>query len=136
MCFTATNKPASVFPVSPRKSISQMPREYDHDILAPPEPGLFLMRLVKKGPKVAARIHFENGLWQAEINGQKEGPAVADYLDSRSVMRIWETGTKTDQAAYDYHLAMKDWAEKHDPTHPAARVREPVNLAEMRPLWD
>ncbi len=94
------------------------------------------MRLVRKGPKVAARITFEDGLWQAEINGQKSGPAVADFLLSKQVMRIWESGTKTDQAIYDYHLGLKDWAEKNDPTHPAAKPMEPVNLVEMRPLWD
>lgn len=112
-----------------------MGRIATHDILAPPEPGFFQMRLVKKGPKVAARIINIDGYWQAEINGDAEGPRVSNPLESRSVMRIWETGVLIEEAQYRYLLDLKAWAEKNAPTHPAANPRKPVDLIEAPPLW-
>jgi hypothetical protein len=94
------------------------------------------MRLVKKGwSKVPARLIYEDGLWQAEINGALEGPKVANPLDSRSVMRVWEAGRMVSQPEYDHAIALKLWAEKNEPTHPAANPRQPIDLTAMNPLW-
>lgn len=94
------------------------------------------MRLVRKGwHKVPARIHFEDGLWQAEINGAMVGPAVQNPLKSDALYRIWEHGRKITQAEYEHALTLKVWAEKNDPTHPAANPRKPIDLTEMNPLW-
>jgi hypothetical protein len=113
-----------------------MPREYSHDILAPPEPGIFHIRLVKKGwNKVPARIVSENGLWWAEIDGIPDGPKVADPLRSGAIMRVWEAGTKIEQGQYDYALALKAWALKNAPTHPAANPRQPIDLTKLDPEW-
>ncbi len=113
-----------------------MPRPANqHDILAPPEPGLFFVRLVRKGPWVPARIIFEGGLWRAEINGLADGAPTPDYLDHRAVMRIWESGRAATEPEFDHALALKAWAEKHAPTHPAANPRKPIDLTTIPPLW-
>ncbi len=112
-----------------------MSRSATHDILSTPEPGFFLIRLVRKGWKVAARITLDDGLYRAEINGSPSGPAVADPLENRSVMRIWETGEKVEEGVYRHRLALKEWAENNDRTHPAANPRTPIDLANMNPLW-
>lgn len=114
-----------------------MPRpDPTHDILAAPQPGFFLMRLVKKGwNKVPARIIYENRLWRAEINGELDGPAVDDPLKSTSVMRIWETGRIVPEPEYRHAIDLKAWALRKDPTHPAANPRRPIDLTEMKPVW-
>jgi hypothetical protein len=112
-----------------------MPKEHTHDILSPPQPGIFMLRLVRKGQRVPARIILENGWWRAEINGVEEGPRVEDPLASRSIVRIWESGQMVSQEVFDHALALKAWAEKNDPTHPAANPRQPVDLTKMQPVW-
>lgn len=113
-----------------------MPQITTHNALEPPQPGYFLMRLVKKGwAKVPARIICDDGVWQAEINGALEGPKVCDPLMSRSIMRIWETGRMVDLHVYQYAQDLKAWAEQHEPSHPAANPRTPIDLTAMNPLW-
>lgn len=112
-----------------------MSRVGTHNALEPPEPGYFLMRLVRKGwSRVPARILFEDGLWQAEIDGSR-GPKVQNPLNSSGVMRVWETARRVPQHEYDKAVEIKEWAKQNDPTHPALNPRQAIDLTEMNPLW-
>lgn len=100
-----------------------------------PQPGFFELRLVRGGPKVAGQIVLQDGRWHAVINGERQGEPVADPLCSRAVMKLWHHARPIDEAAYRYLLAKKDWAEQHQPDHPAARPNRPIQLTAMRSLF-
>lgn len=113
------------------KNASEPPRVVDQ-----PEPGFFLMRLVRRGPKVAARIvHDEHGIWRAHIDGVPQEPGGADPHRARGVLRIWHSGTRCTEQEYLYRLALKAWAMAHDPDHPAANPERPVSLRRMKPIF-
>lgn len=92
-----------------------------------PEPGYFLIRLVRKGPQVPARITHRDGIWQAIINGepQREG---TDPAMAQDVFRIWHGGEAITEA--EYLRAM------HKARQPSALPpREPIDLTKRAPLF-
>lgn len=91
-----------------------------------PEPGFFLLRLVKGGVQVAARIIHDESGWSAEINGER-GPAAADPFEAPGLSKIWTFGLRVDEAEYRYRLDVAQWARAHQPTHPAADPTRPVD---------
>lgn len=104
-----------------------------------PRPGYFLLRLVRHGPKVAARIVCEQDsgrlLWRAEIDGKWHGAWSVDPEASPGVMRIWTSGEMVAEAEFRFRLALRDWALEAAPVHPAANPRRPIDLATLPPLF-
>jgi hypothetical protein len=98
----------------------------------PPQPGYFRMRLVKKGWRAPAEIRFENGLWQAIIDGDAGEPN-ADPLVA-GVDQIWHYGQFIDRPTYDYLNATREWARAHDGQHPAADATRPINPRLLKPI--
>ena len=99
-----------------------------------PEPGYFLMRLVRGGPHVPAQIiQHADGQWQAVIDGEARGshPDPAYAVD---VFRIWHSGARTTSDEYHHRLRMKSWAQKNMPEHPAANPRKAITLTKLPPL--
>lgn len=90
---------------------------------------------MKGGPFVGACITYENGLWQACIDGEPCGPAHADPVYARDVYRVWHSGRRIDHAIYQFRLATKQWAREHDPTHPVMTPHRPVQLSQRRSLF-
>lgn len=109
-------------------SRAEAPRAVDK-----PEPGYFLLRLVRGGPHVAARILHDDGQWQAIIDGVAADPH-ADPAQAVGVFRIWHGGRRCTQAEYDYRLSLKSWAVAAMPQHPAAQPRQPIDLASLPPV--
>ena len=98
-----------------------------------PEPGYFSMRLVHGGWRVPCRIvHDENG-WYAVVNGNAEAPADNPH-DAARVSRIWEHGLRIDQPTYDWLIALKAYAETHEPDHPAANVQRAIDPNQLQPI--
>lgn len=92
-----------------------------------PEPGYFLMRLIKGGPHVPAQIcRNDSGVWWAVVNGQGHA-AHTDPALAPLVFTIWHSGQEIDRATYEHRLKLKEWAEKHHPDHPAAKPREKID---------
>jgi hypothetical protein len=91
-----------------------------------PEAGYFLVRLVRNGPWVAARIVRDEHGWHAVIDGKRgesnHDPALAD-----GVSRIWEWGRRVTQTEHDYHREMGAWARGYAPQHPAADPTRPYD---------
>ena len=99
-----------------------------------PQPGLFRLRLTRRGWEVAARIiHHPDGTWQAVVDGI-EHPANADPFAAPWVSRVWEGGRESDEADYAWRLAVKAWAEVHDPDHPACHPTEPIKPGLLKPI--
>lgn len=93
------------------------------------------MRLVKKGPLVAARIECNDGKWVATINGEVQFPAHEDPVLAGGVLDIWHHAATITEAEYNYLITRKEWAEKHDPDSPAANPRRPIDLSILRPVY-
>lgn len=104
-----------------------------------PEPGWFLLRLVKGGPLVGACITYEpsrdpvtdepcdrSWWWSAWINGELVGEPGVRPNDQ--VFRIWESGDRIDEAEYSYMIQSARWAQEYAPDEPAANPRTAVNL--------
>lgn len=92
-----------------------------------PEPGWFLIRLVRHGPLVPARIIHRDGLWQAVILGEPRA-AAAEPSAAADVFRIWHGGEMITEA--EYLTAMRK-ARQAD----APKPREPIRLANLAPLF-
>ena len=96
-----------------------------------PRPGFFLIRLVKGGPFVAARISHQNGVWWAEINGKPCGARHSDPLLAEKVFHVWLTARQEiDEAEYRRRLGLASQAG-----HPAAQPRKPIDLNALPPLY-
>lgn len=94
-----------------------------------PEPGYFLVRLVKGGPRVAAEITHRRGLWGALVNGETCGAQHADWTRAAGVAAVW-LGERIDAAEYRRVLALAA-----QPGHPNATPRRPLDLAALPPLF-
>lgn len=97
-----------------------------------PEPGAYLLRLVRNGPWVAAQITLENGQWRAMVDGKWEGPTADPWL-LPSLETIHWYGRPSTVAEIEFRIGVKRWAEIHQPNHPAASPRSPINLDRLKP---
>ncbi len=77
-------------------------------VIDQPRAGFFMIRQVRKGPWVPARILVDFDAFSAEIGGKPCGAANEDPLRADGVMRIWEYGREIDEAEYWRLLGRKD----------------------------
>ncbi|HUY05075.1 MAG TPA: hypothetical protein VMV33_17495 [Rhodocyclaceae bacterium] len=108
----------------------EAPRRVDQ-----PETGHFLLRLVRGGPFVAARIAYTDNLWRATIDGAEQDPPAPEWFRAAGVERIWIGGRRCTPAEYDYHLQLARWARTHSPDHPAAQPEKPIDLRRLPPVF-
>ena len=96
-------------------------------------PGHYLIRLVRRGPWVAAEIsHGEDG-WRCIVGGVVEGPSDNPW-SLASLGQVHAYGRETTPSEAAYREAMRRHAELHDPSHPAANPRKPVSLDRIIPF--
>ena len=93
-----------------------------------PQPGFYLLKLVKGGPLIAGKICQEDGFWWAEINGRIYGLPNEDPLLADGVERCW-LGTPCNETQYLATLALKDI-----PGHPNSTPLKPINLTSLPPI--
>lgn len=113
-----------------------------------PVAGTYAMRLVKGGPRVAVRIWHGAPVidgeeldrshdWRAEIDGRtdmiEKDDAGYRCTVALPVDKAWPWCAKEPikDGEYRYLKALAEHARKHDPSHPAANPRKPVDLASM-----
>jgi hypothetical protein len=101
----------------------EAPRRIDQ-----PEPGYFAIRLVRKGPRIAAAIELRRGLWCAVINGAPQGWH-EDWARAPKVERVW-TGERITKTEYDALLALAGIQG-----HPASTPTKPIDLGSLPPLY-
>jgi hypothetical protein len=99
----------------------------------PPEPGHFSLRLVRRGWPVPAAIHCQDGLWWADIDGRAY-PRHADPAHAAGVDRIWHGGLRVAEHEHRFLIALKEWAQTHQPDHPCLHPLKPINPALLRPI--
>jgi hypothetical protein len=105
-----------------------MPRRSDT-----PEPGFYLLRLVKGGPWVGAEIRCQDGQWRVMVDGDWQGP-VADPWSLPNLERVHWGGRTTTESEVRYRLARKRHAIIDAPNSPAANPRRPVDPDEFIPF--
>lgn len=100
-----------------------------------PRPGAWLVRLVRGGPLVPARIFWcdhepgepDNKLDQpfldAEINGKRVDP-----------LKLWEMrGRAVPLNEIAYRDALRKWAQENAPDDPAANPDQPIDHLTVKP---
>ena len=98
-----------------------------------PQPGFYLLKLVRGGPWVAAQIVHDEVGWRCMIDGVWEGP-VSDPWIMRSLEAVHWGGRETTEAEVKYRLALKQHAQTYEPSAPAANPKRAVNLDEIIPF--
>ncbi len=95
-----------------------------------------MIKLVKGGPPVAARIAFddETGRWQVTINGEDKAPHT-DPWQAEGMSRVWHYGRIIDEAEYTFMLARAAWARQHAPDDPSAKPDEPIDLTRIPSIF-
>jgi hypothetical protein len=105
-----------------------------------PDPGYYLVRLVPRGWAVACEITLDDDGYRCRIDGgEAQGPWTSDDLrvhwanwltaEAESpIIKILTHGRRCQRSEYDYRLAMKAWALKHSPEHPAARPDRSIDV--------
>ena len=106
-------------------------RDWDARAVAEPQPGYFLVRLVRKGPRVPAQIRHVDGQWNAVINGASF-PAAADPAAAPRVFFIWHSGEEIAEAEYRKSLARSRAASPDDPL---SNPGKPIDLTTRPPLF-
>ena len=97
-----------------------------------PEPGHYLMKLIRNGPWVAAQIVIEDDQWSVMIDGAWSGPSADPWL-LPDMERVHWYGRPSTEAETKYRIGVKRWAEIHKPDHPAANPKSPILLDKLRP---
>jgi len=100
-----------------------------------PEAGHYLIRLIRGGVRVPAQIIFEDGKWSATIGGVLQGEPHADPVHAAKVLSIWWYGERIDKTEHDFQVSVIEHVKKHQPDHPAANPRQPIDLTKMKPLF-
>jgi hypothetical protein len=111
----------------------------------PPVEGFYATKLVRNGPRVAVRIWFGQAIidgdpqdrapgWFVEIDGQTDRvERGGDGYRCRvplEVDRAWPhcAKDKITEAEYAYLVAHAAWAREHQPDHPKAQPRKPIDF--------
>ncbi len=96
-----------------------------------PEPGFWLVRLVRNGPPVPAAI-----MWVQTTHDPVTGEPMdrsrflAAYIDGKPVGLddVWlRRGTPIDEAEYRFRLADAAWAREHVPSEIAANPKRSID---------
>jgi len=82
---------------------------------------------------VPVRVSCENGLWFVVVDGIEQLPA-SDPWAIEVMFRVHVFGLKIDDKEYRYLVAMRDWAQRHDPSHPAANPTAAIKPNQLKPL--
>jgi hypothetical protein len=91
-----------------------------------PEPGYFLVRVIKGGPLVPAAIFHEFGVWRVEINGEIQADPNPEPLKADKVVSIWHSfRERLTKEEYDRRVKRAS-----DPADPSSRPREALNIAQ------
>lgn len=99
-------------------------RDWKPRAVGQPEAGYFLIRLVRKGPLIPARIVLRDGMWWAMINGS-EYPAASDPAAAPRVFQIWHGGEVITEKQYNKALAKSSHPDALDPNKPIDLTKLP-----------
>lgn len=116
-----------------------------------PVPGFYRVRLVRGGLFVGVRIWFGQPIIDGEV--QDRSPRLCVEVDGKTdrieyddggaqightpldVHEVWPFVTPITEREFDFLARRRTWATDHDPDHPAANARKPVDLRTLKPGW-
>jgi hypothetical protein len=115
--------------------------------LWPPSIGMYAMRLVKGGPLVAVRIWYGHAIidgeeqdrgydFRCEIDGRTD--RIIDGIRAPlDISEAWPFCARRpiDLREYVFLLRRRDWALEHDPSHPVANPRQPIDVRNLKPAF-
>ncbi|HVI92319.1 MAG TPA: hypothetical protein VM659_28775 [Dongiaceae bacterium] len=109
-----------------------------HDI-STPTPGLYKMRIIKRGPWVPVKIEFRPSRDSETSELLDRSPSFHALLGDEDVPidKVWPwcAGEPIPEAEYNWRVALRQWAIKHAPDEPEATPRKPVDLRQMPPIF-
>lgn len=106
-----------------------------------PVAGTYTTKLCKGGIPVAVRIYFGRPIINgARQHGDPQWCALVDGTSARKgelhdLDRVWPYCAKNPITLADYRFRLRRaaWARRYQPSHPAARPWEPIDLLAMPP---
>ena len=106
-----------------------MPRRTDR-----PQPGFYILRLVRGGPPVGAEIiRDDDGNWWCSVDDVLYGPN-ADPFQIDALANVHAYGQEATEAEVRYRIDLGRWARQFAPNHAAANPRRPVNSDTLVPF--
>lgn len=96
-----------------------------------PRPGCYLLRLVRKGPWVAAEITRGEGGWRCMLDNVWQGPS-HDPWSLPNMEKIHWGGRETTPSEAAYRAALSKHAKTHEPDSPEANPRRPIDINTLR----
>lgn len=117
--------------------------------------GFYQVRLIKGGIMVGCRFWHgapvfdgeeldRSHRWCVAVDGATTRPALdADGLPIEGVRELldaWEVwpyacGRPISEREFQFLARRRTWAVEHDPQHPAAQPRKPVDVLQLKPGW-
>lgn len=102
-----------------------------------PQPGFWLMRQVKGGPRVPASIQMVHTTFEPGDVGNRmdRSPFLAAFIAGEPVAldEVWlRRGEPTTKADHDFRVADLRWAREHSPDEPQAQPRKSIDLMTAR----
>lgn len=108
-----------------------------------PVAGHYQVRLVKGGPLVPVRIWF--GLPVIDGEQQDRAPRWCVEIDGKTTWRgelipvekawPWCAKEPISSTDYEFMIAHAKWARDHQPDHPKAQPRKPVDYHSLKPRF-
>lgn len=105
-----------------------------------PQPGYWMIRLVKGAPEVPACIQYEQTTHEpGNPENLMERSAILTARINGDVVRmdrVWlRRGRSITKAEHDFQVADARWAAKHSPGEPKANPDRPVDLNSIPPIF-
>ena len=107
-----------------------------------PEPGYFLMTLVKNGPRIPAAIIWVESVAEPGVPGNDMRGTRSRHLaafiagDPVPVDSVWlRRGIPITKEEHDFRCADIAWAKQHAPEEAIAQPRKRIDLATAPPVY-
>jgi hypothetical protein len=118
-------------------------------VISQPTPGLYRVRLARKGVWVAATIRRESDSYTAEVCGigvtwkgtaerllaEVEGLLMEGRALNHPMLRISLFGIPIERTEWEFLTARREWAIQHAPEDPYANAAASIDLNELPPLF-
>lgn len=110
-------------------------------VISSPEPGFFVLRLVKGGPLVPAVIWrpcpVEVDPFEGIIQPLDRYPHLQARILDRDVHpeTVWAAGRAVPRAEWQYLVARAEWARMWAPRDPLANPKQPMAIEKMAPAF-
>src|SRR5262249_8083999 len=107
-------------------------------IIGQPEPGYWMVRLVRGGPEVPACIALMTVADEPGNPREDRSSYLAAFIGGEPVALsdVWERkGRPVTEAEYRFQLADAAWAKAHAPQEPKADPTRKIDLTALRPIF-